>query len=142
MTYLLIKAFHIIFVVAWMAGLLIYPRYKIHQMESAPGEPLFDTMKEASLRLRRIILTPALIVVWVLGIVMIALNTALLSQGWMHVKLALVIGLSGVHGWLISVGRSIDDGQPKLQAKTLRMVNEVPFLIMIGVVLLAVTKAF
>ncbi|MEL6474751.1 MAG: CopD family protein [Pseudomonadota bacterium] len=142
MTYLLIKAFHIIFVVAWMAGLLIYPRYKIHQMESAPGEHLFDTMKEASLRLRRIILTPALIVVWVLGIVMIALNTALLSQGWMHVKLALVIGLSGVHGWLISVGRSIDDGQPKLQAKTLRMVNEVPFLIMIGVVLLAVTKAF
>lgn len=140
--YLWIKAFHIIFVIALIAGLLIYPRYKLHQLKSQPGEPLFDTMKDASDRLRRIILNPALILVWLLGLTMIYLNPSLLSQGWMHTKLLLILILSGLHVYFISIGKKIDRGEVVPSSKTMKMLNEVPFLIMISVVLLAVLKPF
>ncbi|MEM1147388.1 MAG: CopD family protein [Pseudomonadota bacterium] len=140
--YLWVKATHLIFVVALMAGLLIFPRYKLHQIKSSPGEPLFETMKEASDRLRRIILNPSLILVWVLGIWMIVLNQSLLSAGWMHTKLLLVLILSGLYGYFISIGKKIDRGALGPSTRTLKMLNEVPFLIMIAVILLAVLKPF
>ena len=140
--YLWVKAFHIIFVIALMAGLLIYPRYKLHQLSSKPGDELFETMKDASNRLRKIILNPALIVVWVLGITMLVMNQSLLTVGWMHAKLLLVLILSGLHGYFISIGKKIDRGDVAPTAKTIKMLNEVPFLIMIGVVILAVGKPF
>ena len=140
--YLWIKAFHIIFVIALMAGLLIYPRYKLHQLSSKPGDELFETMKDASNRLRKIILNPALVVVWVLGITMLVMNQSLLSVGWMHAKLLLVLILSGLHGYFISIGKKIDRGDVAPTAKTMKMLNEVPFLIMIAVVILAVVKPF
>ena len=140
--YLWVKAFHIIFVVALMAGLLIYPRYKLHQLSSKPGDELFETMKEASNRLRQIILNPALIIVWVLGITMLIMNQSLLTVGWMHLKLLLVLILSGLHGYFISIGKKIDRGDVAPTAKTMKMLNEVPFLIMIAVVILAVGKPF
>ena len=122
--YIWVKAIHIIFVVAWMAGLLIFPRYNLHQANAEPQGELFNTMKDASARLRRIILTPALLVVWGLGITMLVLNPALLSNGWMHAKLLLVLGLSGVHGYFISMGRKIDEGRDAVSAKTLKLLNE------------------
>lgn len=140
--YLWIKSIHIIFVIALMAGLLIYPRYKLHQLSSKPGDELFETMKEASNRLRKIILNPALVLVWVLGLTMLYLNQSLLSEGWMHTKLLLVLILSGLHGYFISIGKRIDRGDVAPTSKTLKMLNEVPFLIMIGVVILAVGKPF
>ena len=142
MLYLWVKALHIIFVIALMGGLLIYPRYKLHQIKSKPGDELFDTLKEASNRLRRIILNPALILVWVFGLTMLYLNPALLGLGWMHVKLLLVVVLSGLHGYFISLGKKIDRGEASPDSKTLKMLNEVPFLIMIGVVILAVVEPF
>lgn len=140
--YLWVQAFHIIFVIALIAGLLIYPRYKLHQLKSKPGDQLFETMMEASNRLRKIILNPALILVWVLGITMLVMNQSLLSMGWMHTKLLLVLILSGLHGYFISIGKKIDRGDVVLSASTLKMLNEVPFLIMVFVVILAVTKPF
>ena len=140
--YLWVQAFHIIFVIALMAGLLIYPRYKLHQIKSQPGEQLFETMKEASNRLRRIILNPSLVIVWGLGITMLVMNQSLLSMGWMHTKLLLVLILSGLHGYFISLGKKIDRGEVAATTKTLKMLNEVPFIIMIFVVLLAVIKPF
>lgn len=140
--YLWIKAFHIIFVIALMAGLLIFPRYKLHQIKSSRGEPLFETMKDASIKLRRIILTPAIILVWVFGITMLVLNPALLQQGWMQVKLLLVVILSGLHGHFISVGRKIDNGIPAGSEKTFKILNEIPFVIMIMVVILVILKPF
>ncbi len=138
--YIWIKAFHIIFVIALMAGLLIYPRYKLHQLSSQPGEPLFETMKEASNKLRKIILNPALILVWVLGLAMLYLNQSLLVEGWIHIKLALVLGLSALHGYYIGIGKKIDCGTATITPKTLKMLNELPFLIAIAVVILAVVK--
>lgn len=142
MLYLSVKAAHIIFVIALMAGLLIYPRYKIHQLSSTPGEPLFDTMQDASARLKRIILTPSLIIVWLLGLAMMWLNPGLLSQGWMHAKLLLVILLSGLYGYFSVLGKRVDNVIGTVQAKRLRMLNEVPFILMIGVVILAILKPF
>ena len=140
--YLWVKALHIIFVIALMAALLIYPRYKLHQIKSQPGEELFETMKESSDRLRRIILNPSILIVWVLGLTMIDLNQSLLPMGWMHTKLLLVVILSGVHGYFISMGKKIARGELAPTSKTLKMLNELPFIIMIFVVLLAVLKPF
>lgn len=142
MLYNWIKAFHVIFVIALMASLLIYPRYKIHQLASSPGEAMFDTLREASARLVRIIMTPSLVLVWVLGLTMLWLNPALLSLGWMHGKLALVLALSALAGWFISVGRKIDRGVSPVEARTLRMMNEVPFVMTIAIVILAVVEPF
>ena len=140
--YLWVKAFHIIFVIALMGGLLIYPRYKLHQIRSAPGDQLFETMKEASNKLRVIILNPALIIVWVFGLTMLYLNPALLSLPWMHVKLALVVGLSGLHGYFISIGKKIDRGETPISEKRLKQINELPFVLMIAVVIMAVVEPF
>jgi putative membrane protein len=140
--YLWVKAGHIIFVVAWMAGLLILPRYKLHQASSSVGEPLFETMKAASQKLRRIILTPALLFVWILGLSMIALNPDLLGSAWLHAKLVLVICLTGFHGFLISLGRKVDSGDPKMSMTALKLLNELPFVIMIAIVILVVVKPF
>ena len=141
MLYLWIKALHVIFVVAFMAGMLIQPRYKLHQMTSSAGEPLFETMKSASAKLRTIILNPSLILVWVFGIWMVVMNPSLMSQGWFHVKLLFVLILSGLHGYFIGVGKKIDRGDA-VSAKRLKMMNELPFILMIVVVIMVIVRPF
>lgn len=142
MLYLWIKAFHIIFVISLMAGLLVYPRYKIHQLSSQPGEPLHEAMKKAAYRLRMIIMIPSLILVWVFGLVMLWMNQGLLSEGWLHMKLVLVLALSGLHGYFIRLGKQIDRGDSGRSSRTLRMLNEVPFVLMIVIVILVAAKPF
>ncbi len=140
--YLWVKAAHLIFVVALMAGLLVFPRYKIHQLSSRPGEPLFETMKDASARLKRIILNPSLVIVWILGLWMLYLNPDLLSQGWMHTKLVLVLGITGLHVYFVILGKRVDGVTGTVQTKTLRMLNEAPFILMIGVVIMVIVRPF
>lgn len=138
--YLFVKATHIIFVIALMAGLLMAPRLRIYQLASQPGEPLFETMRDAARRLRLIILNPALVLVWVFGLWMIWLNPALLSAHWFQIKLVLVLVISGLHGWIISIGKRVDAGGEGVSETRLRMMNEVPFILMIGVVFLVILK--
>jgi len=144
--YLWVKSAHVVFVVSLMAGLLIYPRYKIHQLSSRPGEPLFETMKDASARLLRIILNPSLILVWALGILMLYLDWSrggqMILEPWMHAKLALVLAVSALQGYFIGLGRKVDRVSGKVEAKTLRMLNELPFILMIGVVILVIVRPF
>ena len=142
MLYLWVKALHIIFVVALMASLLVYPRYKIHQLSSSPGEPLYEAMKKSSYQLRMIIMNPSLILVWVYGLTMLWMNQGLLSQGWLHAKLVLVLILSGMHGYFVRLGKKVDQGGDGVSAKQLRMLNEVPFLLMIVIVILVAVKPF
>lgn len=139
------KAVHLIFMVAWMASMLVYPRYRLHQLSSAPGEPLFETMKDASARLKRIIMTPSMIIVWLAGLTMLALpegRTWFSGQGWMHAKLLLVVLMSGVHGYLVALGKRIDSGAAVMSQKRLKLLNELPFVILIVIILLAVLKPF
>lgn len=143
MMYLWIKAAHIIFVVAWMASLLVYPRYKIHQLSAQPGDALFETMKEASARLRRIIMLPSMIAVWVLGIALIAQVPTVFSTGsWMWVKLLLVLCVTGLHGYYVKTGKAIDKGDATVSVKKLKLMNELPFIALIIIVVLVVVRPF
>ena len=142
MIYLWLKAFHIIFVFSWIAGLLIYPRYKLHQMTSSLGEPLFEKMRESSALLRRIILAPSIVAVWVLGLTLIALSPQFLSSIWFWLKLVLVIGVSAMHGVLIGFGKKVDLGEAGPPTKKLRLANEIPFIAFALITLLVVLKPF
>ncbi|MEM7218965.1 MAG: CopD family protein [Pseudomonadota bacterium] len=151
MLYLIVKALHIVFVIAWMAALLVYPRYRIHQLSSRPGEPLFETMREASARLLRIIMRHSMHAVWLLGLWLVYLNPGWLSSGWVYAKLLLVIAMTGMHWYFVRIGRQIDaltadgerdDASDAIDPRRLRMLNEVPFLLLIAIVLLVVIKPF
>lgn len=136
-------AFHIIFVIAWMAGLLIYPRLLVYRLE-AEGDPRFEAaMDKAAKSTRNIILMPTAILVLVFGAAMIGQNWDGYSQAhWLWAKLVLVLGLFGIHGYLISLGKKIARGERPITPKRLRMFNEIPMLIAILVVILVVVKPF
>lgn len=140
--YLWVKAFHLIFIVSWMASLLVYPRYKMHQAKSKPGEPLFETMKEASQRLKRIILTPSMIAVWLLGLALLGMNSGVAQSKWIWVKLLLVLVMTALHGVFVGIGKKIDNGTESVSVRKLQLLNEVPFILLIGIVILAVVKPF
>jgi len=140
--YFWLKSFHLIFVIAWVAAMLIFPRYKLHQIKAAPGDQLFETMKDASSKLRKIVLTPSMLLVWVLGLALVALEPSWFSQGWFHVKLLLVLGMTGLHGYFVAMGRKIDNGDTSVSAKRLKMMNEVPFVLMAVIVILVIVKPF
>lgn len=143
MFYLWLKAFHIVAVVVWMAGLLMYPRLKIYQLNDEPGGKLFEEMKQAGERMRKIIMTPALIATWVLGLGMVVLNPTIVSGAvWFPVKFLIVILLSGMHGWFIGQGKKIDAGIPAASAKKLRVLNEVPAVGLVLIAILVIVKPF
>ena len=141
MTYLWLKPGHIIFVIFWMAGLFMLPRYFIYHQEVAPDSPENATWIERERKLLRIILWPSLIVVWVLGLAL-AMTTGAFSHGWFHAKLALVLGLTAYHFWLASYAKALSRGQRKLSGKQLRMLNEVPGIAAALIVVLVVVKPF
>lgn len=143
--YLWVKAAHVIFVIFWMAGLFMLPRYLVYHQEA-----LGDAAEEARWQhreavLRRMILTPSLVVVWVLGL-LLAANVGLFDGtpglGWLHVKLLVVVLLSGYHGWAVGYARRLATGQGRLTGKQLRLVNEVPALAAIVIVVLVIVRPF
>ncbi len=137
------RALHIISVIALMAGLLMLPRLYAYQMGSEPGGELEKKMIEASSKLRTIIVNPALILTWVFGIAILATSNWIQFQmGWFHAKLALVLVLSGLHGYYSIEGKRLAKGERRRSEKFWRMMNEVPFLIAIAVVILAVVEPF
>ena len=142
--YLWVKAFHIVFVIFWMAGLFLLPRYLIHHQE-ALGTPEAIRWQEREAKLRRMILGPSIGLVWLLGFVLAA-NIGLLDGqpglGWLHAKLALVVGLSAYHGWALGYAGKLARGEAALPVRTLRLLNEVPALAVVLVVVLAVVKPF
>lgn len=142
--YLWVKAAHIIFVIFWMAGLFIFPRYLVHHQE-ALGTPEAAKWIERETKLRRVILTPSMILVWILGIAL-ALNIGLIDHqpgmGWLHAKLLLVFLMSGYHGWMVSYSKKLTGGTATLGDKQLRLINELPALFVTFIVILVVVKPF
>ena len=142
-----VKAAHLIFVIFWMAGLFMLPRYLVYHQEAlAAGNAAEATSWiEREGKIRKIILTPAMIVVWVLGLAL-ALNLGLADGtpglGWLHPKLLLVFLLTGYHGWTIGYAKKLAAGKPTLTGKQLRMLNEVPALAVTLIVVLAIVKPF
>lgn len=136
-----LKAGHIIFVVFWMAGLFMLPRQMLYCHGAAPGSPEEALWADRMGKLRRIILTPSIGVVWLLGL---ALASALdvWNQGWFHAKFALVFALSGFHGYLVAQSKKMAKGQRPLTERQLRMWGEVPALLLVLIVVLVVAKPF
>lgn len=136
-----VKAAHLIFVIFWIAGLFMLPRFLIYQVATVPGSAEDQAWVERIARLRRIILTPAMILVWLLGLAL-ALNVGAFAQGWFLAKLALVIALSGYHGWAVGLSRKIASGYRLSSDKRLRLLNEVPGIATILIVILVIVRPF
>lgn len=141
MTYLWLKAGHVIFVIFWMAGLFMLPRFFVYHQEAAPGSPENAVWTDREGKLLKIILWPALIVVWVLGLAL-ALVTGAFQQGWFHAKLAFVLGLTAYHVWLAGYHRSLAQGVRRLTGKRLRLLNEIPGVAAAFIVVLVIVKPF
>lgn len=142
-----VKAAHLIFVIFWMAGLFMLPRYLVYHQEAlAAGDGAeAATWVTRETKIRRIIITPAMTVVWVLGIAL-ALNLGIADGGsglgWLHAKIAIVVLLSGYHGWAVGYAKKLAAGRPTLTGKQLRLLNEVPGLATAIIVILVIVKPF
>ncbi|AIT07390.1 membrane protein [Sphingomonas taxi] len=141
--YLWIVAAHVIFVIFWMAGLFMLPRYLVYHQEALVA----GRAEEAALwveregKLRAIILTPAMIVVWVLGLTLATIGHHW-GEGWLHAKLLFVLVLSGYHGWAVGYAKTLARGVMRLDGRRLRMINEVPALAGAVIVVLVFVKPF
>ena len=143
MLYVWLLAAHILFVIFWMAGLFMLPRYLVYHQEALARGDAADAARwvEREGKLRRVILTPAMIVVWALGLTLATVGQHW-GEGWLHAKLAVVLALSGYHGWAVGYARKLAAGRPTLANGTLRLVNEAPALAALVIVVLAVVKPF
>ncbi len=140
-TYLWLKAGHVIFVIFWMAGLFMLPRYFVYHQESAPGSLESTLWVEREAKLLRIILWPALSLVWLLGMAL-AITSGAFGQGWFHAKLALVLALTAYHVWLAGYATALARGERKLSGKRLRLLNEVPGIATALIVILVIVQPF
>jgi putative membrane protein len=142
--YLWIKALHVIAVIAWMAGMLYLPRLFVYHASAKPGSELSATFKVMERRLLKLIINPAMIATWVFGLMLIWLmgKEAFLAAGWLHAKLVLVLAMSGLHGYLARLVKQFAADRNRRPPKFYRIVNEIPTVLLILIVLLAVVKPF
>jgi putative membrane protein len=136
-----LKAFHVIAIIAWMAGMLYLPRLFVYHCEAEPGSRQSETFKVMERRLLKAIMNPAMAVSWALGI-WLAWKGGWYAAGWLQAKVVLALALSGVHGFLVRWVRDFGRDRNQHTQRFYRIINEVPTLLMIGIVLLAVLKPF
>ena len=139
--YLWIKALHVIAVIAWMAAMLYLPRLFVYHSVATPGSEQSETFKVMERRLLKAIATPAMIVAWLAGLYLIW-KGGWISSGWLHGKLALVLALSAVHGQLAKMVRVFAEDRNEKPQRFYRILNEVPTVLMIGIVILVIVKPF
>lgn len=135
------KAIHVIAVISWMAGMLYLPRLFVYHVDAERGSVQSETFKVMERRLLRAIINPAMVVAWVLGL-WLAWKGFQFSGGWLHAKIALVVGLSAVHGYFARSVRLFAEDRNEKSARHWRMMNEVPTLLMIAIVILVIVKPF
>ncbi|WP_265528185.1 CopD family protein [Sphingomicrobium marinum] len=139
--YLWVKAAHVIFIIFWMAGLFIVPRYYVHHHETTAGSAEDRAWIEREDRARTVILLPAMILSWILGLAL-ALHVGAFAQGWFHAKFLLVVLLTGYQGWISAFGKKLARGERPLSGKALRFLNEVPGIFTILIVILVIVRPF
>jgi putative membrane protein len=138
---LYIKAFHVIAVISWMAGLLYMPRLFIYHSDAEPGSPQSETFKMMEQRLLKIIMNPAMMITWLLGL-FLASEVYAFQGGWLHAKILLVAILTAVHMLFSKAVRTFAGDGPRKTPRYWRMMNEVPTLLMIFIVILVIVKPF
>jgi putative membrane protein len=139
--YLWLKALHIIAVVAWMAGMLYLPRLFVYHTAAKPGSELSETFKTMEYRLLNFIMTPAMIVAWIVGIVLL-LQGQWLGAGWFHAKFAAVLAMTALHGLFSHWVNEFRFNRNRHSQKFYRIVNEIPTGLLIVIVVLVVVKPF
>ena len=140
MSYEIIKALHIISVIAWMAGLLYLPRLFVYHADTPLGSVQAETFKVMERRLLKAIMTPAMITSFIFGIWMLVLVPALLTEIWMIIKIVCVFGLAGCHGLFSRMRRDLENDKLPYSSKVYRIWNDAPALLMIIIVIMAVVK--
>jgi putative membrane protein len=140
-TYAWLKAGHLIFVIFWIAGLFMLPRFYVYHQESAPGSDEEKRWIEREKKLRKIIITPAMIMVWVFGL-LLAYTIQAWTQYWFLAKFAIVVALSGYHGWIIDYGKKLEQGLRPVSGRSLRIMNELPGIAVVLIVVLVIVKPF
>ena len=138
-TMLWVKAAHVIFVIFFMAGLFMMPRFFVYHHQCAVGSDEDRKWIEREDRLRKIILNPSILFVWIFGL-MLAFNGDYWHEGWFIAKFLIVIGLSGYHGWMIGYFKKLKKGERPLTEKQLRLLNEVPGIAAAIIVILVVVR--
>jgi putative membrane protein len=136
-----LKAFHVIAIIAWMAGMLYLPRLFVYHCDAEPGSRQSETFKVMERRLLRAIINPAMVVSWVLGI-WLAWTGGWYASPWLHAKVVLALLLSAVHGFFVRWVRDFAADRNHHSQKFYRIINEVPTILMIGIVILVVVKPF
>ncbi len=136
-----LKAFHVIAIIAWMAGMLYLPRLFVYHCDAEPGSKQSETFKVMARRLLKAIINPAMIVSWALGL-WLAWKGGWQASGWFHAKLILALLLSGLHGFLVRWVRDFAADRNQHSNKFYRIINEIPTILMIGMVILVVVKPF
>jgi protoporphyrinogen IX oxidase len=138
-----IKAFHIIAIIAWMAGLFYLPRLFVYHAQSKTGSEQSETFKVMERRLLRFITTPAMMAAWIFGLILAFSGLIDWSRdGWFHLKLALVVALSAFHGLLAKWTKDFAVDQNTRSPRFYRIANEVPTLLMIAIVILVIVRPF
>ena len=141
--YLWIKAFHIISVIAWMAGLLYLPRLFVYHVDAGAGSELSETLKIMERRLLKFIMNPAMISSWLFGVILLlSLDGGAWENGWLHAKLALVLALTAVHMAMGRWRRDFAEDRNTRPRKFYRIANEIPTVLMIVIVILVVVRPF
>ncbi len=136
-----IKAFHVVAVISWMAGMLYLPRLMVYHAEAQIGSIQSETFKVMERRLLKGIINPAMIVAWVLGLYL-AWSVFGFKGGWLHAKILLVLILSGIHGMLVKHVRNFAADKNEKSPRYFRILNEVPAVLMLGIVILVIVKPF
>lgn len=136
-----IKAIHVIAVISWMAGMLYLPRLFVYHCDAEVGSKQSETFKVMERRLLKAIINPAMVVTWVLGLYL-AWSGGWYVSGWFHVKLMLVLVMSGVHGLFTRWVRDFAHDRNTRDQKFYRIINEVPTVLMIGIVIMVIVKPF
>ncbi len=139
--YLWVKALHIIAVIAWMAGMLYLPRLYVYHSESEPHSIQSETFKVMERRLLRYITNPAMIVTWAAGLAL-AFNVDAWSEPWFHAKLTFLVGMQVTHAAYARWRRQFAVDQNRHSPRFYRMMNEVPTVLMIGIVIFAIVRPF
>ncbi len=141
MMYLWLKAGHVIFVIFWMAGLFMLPRFFIYHQECALDAPENAVWIDRERKLLKIILWPSLIVTWVFGLAL-TWSMGYYMAGWFHAKFAMVLGLTAYHVWMAGYAEKLARGKRTLEGKYLRLLNEVPGIAAALIVVLVVVRPF
>ena len=138
-----VKALHVISVIAWMAGMMYLPRLFVYHAESAIGSEKSETFKVMERKLYRGIITPAMLATWAFGLwLAFGFGIVDFSMGWMWLKAAMVLALSGVHGWYGSLLRVFQQDRNTRPHTFYRAINEIPFVIAIVIVIAVIVKPF